>query len=73
MRPRPDAAENAVLPGKPRNQNDASMRPRPDAAENKKVGVVALVAETASMRPRPDAAENSSKEIADVDTHYRLQ
>ena len=34
MRPRPDAAENAVLAVEMLEQEYASMRPRPDAAEN---------------------------------------
>ena len=34
MRPRPDAAENVIGPGRPPVRGLASMRPRPDAAEN---------------------------------------
>ena len=33
MRPRPDAAENVVLPALPLYLGGASMWPRPDAAE----------------------------------------
>ena len=35
MRPRPDAAENAVLSYLASGSPPASMRPRPDAAENR--------------------------------------
>ena len=34
MRPRPDAAENAVATAAQKHVDAASMRPRPDAAEN---------------------------------------
>ena len=34
MRPRPDAAENAVYDATEKVEEEASMRPRPDAAEN---------------------------------------
>ena len=58
MRPRPDAAENALPASARARLEAASMRPRPDAAEND--GHLRRVARTlaASMRPRPDAAEN---------------
>ena len=38
MRPRPDAAENAIRERKNFASESASMRPRPDAAENRDAG-----------------------------------
>ena len=61
MRPRPDAAENAVeARHHPTQAVIASMRPRPDAAENATATDGLLGPVPASMRPRPDAAENAA-------------
>ena len=61
MRPRPDAAENAMEIALAWIVIEASMRPRPDAAENGHgdAGEQHPRGHHASMRPRPDAAENA--------------
>ena len=61
MRPRPDAAENAINAVLRGDQPAASMRPRPDAAENANLDDRRPIRRIASMRPRPDAAENARR------------
>ena len=65
MRPRPDAAENAVARTRHAGDARASMRPRPDAAENAVGRGLAVRGARASMRPRPDAAENTHADPRD--------
>ena len=59
MRPRLDAAENAVARLAPRLRQPTSMRPRLDAAENDVRRDVPRSEVSTSMRPRLDAAENT--------------
>ena len=65
MRPRPDAAENALIHVPAPPIETASMRPRPDAAENPERHDALVPGLPASMRPRPDAAENKGNTLCD--------